>query len=347
MTALSKKQRQILEEAHLAERSKRQADRIKTVLLIDKGYSHKEVAQILLLDDSTTRRYEQEYQEGGLDELLDDKFTGGSGKLTKDQENKLSSHLEYTTYSSAKEISEFIKAKFSVTYTPQGLVPLLHRLGFSYKKTKQVPGKADPEKQKVFLKIYHRLRKKVNNANIFLYFLDGSHPQHNSMPAYGWIKKGQEKELKSNTGRQRVNLNGALNIEDHTVVVRDEDTINANSVIRLFEKLEAKHPEADKIYCIADNARYYRARIVQDYIKHSKIELVFLPPYAPNLNLIERLWKFFHKKVMYNQYHSSYEEFREAISIFFDDTNKGRYAPELATLLAENFQIVGRQVSQS
>lgn len=347
MIPLTTYQRSILEEAHGAERNKRQADRIKTVLLLHKGYTHQEIADILLLDDSTTRRYEQEYQDGGLDELLADHFTGGTSKLTEDQEQHLDAHLSECLYGTAQKICTWIKDECAVEYTPHGLVPLLHRLGFSYKKTKQVPGKADPLRQRAFLALYRRLRKKAKQSSIVLYFLDGSHPQHNSMPAYGWIKKGTEKELKSNTGRKRVNLNGALNIEDHTVVVREEDTINADATIRLLQNLEEKHPEVKKIYAIADNARYYRARAVQEYVAQSKIELVFLPPYAPNLNLIERLWKFFHKKMMYNQYYASYAEFRQATSLFFEKLNAHAYADELQSLLAENFQITGEQISQS
>lgn len=347
MIVLSKPQRRILEEAHLAERNKRHADRIKVILALADSFSHKDIACMLRLDDSTTRRYEREYQEGGVDKLLDDHWSGGISKLTIDEERTLIAHLSETVYGSAKEVCRYIEERFTVSYTPQGAVPLLHRLGFSYKKTKQVPGKADPAQQRAFLKIYRRLRKKANNSNVVLYFLDGSHPQHNSMPAYGWIKKGEEKELKSNTGRRRVNLNGALNIEDHTVVVRDEDTIDAGATIRLLKDIEAKHPKAATVYCIADNARYYRARAVTHYLARSKIELVFLPPYAPNLNLIERLWKFFHKKTMYNQYYASYAQFQHAIRRFFNDVNDRRYADELATLLAENFQIIGTQVSQS
>ena len=347
MSVLSKRQRLILEEAHGAEKNKRQADRIKTILLLSDGYSHGEIERILLLDDSTTRRYEQEYHEGGIDELLSDHFTGGSSKLTDEQEQHLETHLREHLYSTAQEICGYSKEQFEITYTPHGIVPLLHRLGFSYKKTKQVPGKADPVKQKAFLAFYRRIRRKIKQSNAVLYFLDGSHPQHNSMPAYGWIKTGEEKELKSNTGRKRVNVNGALNIEDHTVVVRTEDTINAQATIRLLKDLEAKHTTVETIYCIADNACYYRAKMVQEYVAQSKIKLLFLPPYAPNLNLIERLWKFFHKKVMYNTYYASYAEFEEAIGTFFDNLNAHQYADELRSLLAENFQIIGKQVSQS
>lgn len=347
MKALSKHERSILEEAHGAERNKRHADRIKTILLLHKGYTHQKIADILLLDDSTTRRYEEEYEKGSLDLLLTDRFTGGISKLTKDQEQDLNTHLSEHLYSTAQEICQYIATTFTASYTPHGLVPLLHRLNFAYKKTKQIPGKADPQKQRAFLKFYRKLRKKAKNSKIVLYFLDGSHPQHNSMPAYGWIKKGTEKELRSNTGRKRVNINGALNIENHTVVVRQEDTINADAAIRLLKDIEAKHPDAETIYCIADNAKYYRAKVVRDYEAHSRIKLVFLPPYAPNLNLIERLWKFFHKKVMYNHYHATYADFQQAITTFFENLNAHQYADELRSLLAENFQIIGEHASVS
>lgn len=339
--ALTTAQRKVLEEAHRAERDKRHADRIKTILALDEGFSHQEIAAVLRLDDSTTRAYEEEYLGGGLDEMIADHYEGGSSKLTEKERRALETHLTATVYHSAKEIGAYIRQTFTVAYTPEGLVPLLHRLGFVYKKTKQIPGKANPEKQHSFIKFYHRLKKKVKKSNAVLYFLDGTHPQHNAVAAYGWIKKGVTKELRTNTGRTRVNLNGALNAEDHSVVVREEETINKEATLRLFEDLETKHPDADTIYCIADNARYYRAKDVQRYVAASKIKLIFLPPYAPNLNLIERLWKFFHRQVLYNRYYEKRVDFQAAIHAFFSDVNAGKYGAELRSLLTENFEIIG------
>lgn len=89
---------------------------------------------------------------------------------------------------------------------------------------------------------------------------DATHPQRNSVPSYGWIKKGQKKELKANCGRQRLNINGAINIETLEPTVRFYDTINAQSAMDLFAKIEAKHPMAKVICVIVDNARWYRSR---------------------------------------------------------------------------------------
>jgi len=117
--------------------------------------------------------------------------------------------------------------------------------------------------------------------------MDATHPQHNPVLAGGWIKRGEEQEIPTNTGR-RVNINGAIDLERLEPVVRFDDTINADSTIALFKQLEAIHLTAVCLYVICDNARYYRSKAVQEYLETSRIKLVFLPPYAPNLNLIER-----------------------------------------------------------
>lgn len=344
MILLSNQQRDILEEAHGAERNKRQADRIKTILLLAEGRSYNEIAKILLLDDSTIRRYETEYEEGGLDNLLENNYTGGTSSLSVVQEEELTVHLRDSLYHRAKDIGEYLKQAYGVVYTTQGIVHLLHRLNFSYKKTKQVPGKADPEKQRAFLETYENIKQNMGEKDE-LYFVDGSHPQHNSMPAYAWIPKGEEKEIKTNTGRQRINLNGALNEKDHSTVVQAAETINADAMIDLFKALEEKHPFASVIHVIADNAKYNHAIKVQEYEKTSRVKIHFLPSYAPNLNLIERVWKFFHKKVLYNQYYETYLQFKTASLDFFKNIHQ--YQDELDTLLVENFHIIGERVSQS
>jgi transposase len=96
-----------------------------------------------------------------------------------------------------------------------------------------------------------------------------------------------------------------------------DDTINAQSTIRLFQQTEAQNPQAERIQIICDNARYYHAQCVKDYLTQSKIELVFLPPYASNLNLIERFWKFFKKTVLYGRYYETFGQFKAACDHFF------------------------------
>ena len=97
--------------------------------------------------------------------------------------------------------------------------------------------------------------------------------------------------------------------------------------------------DAQCIPIICNNARYYRSKAVSAYLETSKIELVFLPAYAPNLNLIERFWKFFKKQVLYNRYYGTVDKFKRACTAFFADVRQ--YRAQLSTLLTENFQITG------
>jgi len=117
-----------------------------------------------------------------------------------------------------------------------------------------------------------------------------------------------------------------------------DDAVNADSTIELIKRLESRHPKAETIYIICDNARYYQPRKVKEHIQDSRIELVFLPPYAPNLNLIERYWKFFKKIALYNRYYETFAEFETACEDFF--RNPRRYRKQLRSLLTENFSII-------
>ena len=172
-----------------------------------------------------------------------------------------------------------------------------------------------------------------------VYFADATHLHHNSEPAYGWILKGKNKDLKSNSGRQRSNINGAYCLHNHTVVQRADETINAGSMIALFMQIEEANPGAEKIRVVVDNARYNHARELKEFERCSRIEMVYLPPYSPNLNLIERLWLLLKKNVVYNKFFESFKDFREAIENFFTGLLDRKL--ELRQLMAPNFQVIG------
>ncbi len=339
---LNTDQIQKLKQAHRESKKKKDiknTDKIKAILLLNDGYTFEEIAKILLLDDSSVRRYYEIYAEKNLKGLLETNYLGRSSYLSKKQLRKLKRHLKKYIYPDTKSIIEYIKETFNVTYTPKGIVPLLHRLGFVYKKTKRVPGKADPEEQEKFINETYKEIKEIKGKNDRIYFMDGVHPQHNSIPAYAWIEKGTTKEIKSNTGRSHLNINGAIDIESLDLIHREDERINADSTIALFKQIEEKNQLAEHIFIIADNARYYRSELVAKYLKKSKITVIFLPPYSPNLNLIERLWKFLHKKIQYNKYYETFLEFKNACIDLLN--NLHNYEKELRSLLTENFEIIG------
>jgi transposase len=316
---------------------RKKADKIKSILLLNKGYEYSEIADILILDDSTIRRWYFIFQNDGAEGLLRYNYLGSEGKLTKAAIESLDKHLEETVYLSAKEISHYIEKTYGVRFTIKGVTSLLHRMGFTYRKPKHVPGKANPQAQEKFIEMYNEL-KDDKNPEDRIWFMDAVHTLHNSQPAYGWLKKGYDYTIESNTGRQRVNINGAYSIEDHNVVIDEAKTINAQSTIALLKKLMKEQP-LGILYIILDNARYYRSRNVREFLeKNPRIQLLFLPAYSPNLNIIERLWRFFKKKVVYNSYYEDYEYFRRCCINFFKKIEN--YKPELQSLMTENFQVI-------
>jgi transposase len=323
---------------HRGCRDRRLADRVKAVVLLGTGWTVTDTAEALLLDEDTVRSYRQAYQQGGTDLLLTVRYQGSEPKLNPDQMRELDQHLSTTTYLRVQDIVAYVKKTFGVVYTVAGMTDLLKRLGYVYKKPTLTPGQhPDVEVQQAFLENYEKLKESKRPEDP-IYFMDGVHPRHNPVPAYGWIKRGTEKAIESNTGRSRVNINGAVDITRLKVVVEFSDAVNAQSTIALLRKLEARHPKAQTIYVYCDNARYYRSRLVQAYLLGSKIKLIFLPAYCPNLNLIERLWKYFRKQVLYNRYYEHFAEFQAACQEFFAGIAK--HATALRGLLTENFQVI-------
>lgn len=335
---LSTNQRAAIIAVHRYERNASQADRLKALVLLDDGYTFDQTAKILHLDDQTIRNYLSKYKGGGTEGLLSDKYTGYSGCLTQDEENKLAAHLEEFTYPEVNPINhslcriyiwERIFPKRNARFTAQ--------TSFHIQKTSNVPGKADSDKQKKFIDGFKEFMKN-KSPDIPVLFMDATHPQYNSMPAYGWIKKGERKEIQSNTGRERLNINGVLNAETREAVFVEAGMINTESTILLLKKVEEHYPSAPHIYVFSDNARYYHSEKVKEYLKTSRILLEKIPPYSPNLNPIERLWKFFHKQIHYNKYYETFSEFRLECLMFFERLEE--YAEKLASLITLNSKVL-------
>ena len=184
--------------------------------------------------------------------------------------------------------------------------------GVCLKKTKRRPGKADAQAQRAFVEEYRTFRAKLPSDQA-VGFLDESGFEHNSRPARCLIRKGAEKYLSSNSGYKRLNALGCVILEDLEVdVVYTEGTINAALVKAYLEALEAKL-SCEKLHLFVDNASFHKALEEESF---EKIELHFLPTYAPNLNLCERIWGFSKKELLDNQYYATFPEFHEAFCTF-------------------------------
>lgn len=313
LNKLSLQEKKSLIERHRKERDKRVCDRIKAVLLYDQGYSYDEIARILLLDDSTIRRHIDDYFSS---EKLKPTNGGRESYLTRTEADALIAHLRNVTYLDVKAICDYVKKTFRKEYSISGLTKWLKMNSFRYKKPHGVPSKADKRQQEIFIENYNELKGNLPDDEV-IYFADSSHPQHQTRLAYGWIEKGVRKPEKMTACQKRVNVIGAINLGNHHVEYARVDWVNAESLQKFFTQLIDANPNARKIHLIIDNAGYHKSKALLDFFEKTKITVHYLPPYSPNLNPIERLWKIMHETVTYNRYYPRFIDFTEAILNFF------------------------------
>jgi transposase len=168
-----------------------------------------------------------------------------------------------------------------------------------------------------------------------VYFVDASHFVLASF--LGWVWCFVRLYVRAASGRQRYNVLGALNAVTHELVTEINTTyITATSVCALLRTIASRGARVP-ITLVLDNARYQRCALVTDTARALGIELLFLPSYSPNLNLIERLWKFVKKEVLNSRHHQDFKRFQEAIDGCLADLST-KHREKLGTLLTHNFQ---------
>ena len=316
--------------------------KVTVVLLLDKDRSVPSIADDLGLDETTVYRYARAFTELGLTKYLAHEQPGYWGLLTSAQLAHLCQQVNTQLYTDCKDLQDWLLRTHRVHYSRSGLTDLLHRLGFTYKLTTPVPCLADAQAQADFLDELAVLEAHVERGEAVLYYADAAHPTHNTRCTRAWCQVGQQRPLLTVSGRERVNLNAALNTYEPTQVLLDETScVNAQSTKRLYEQLLAAHPDKDRIYVVCDNARYYKNKDLRQWLADKPICQVFLPPYSPNLNLIERFWKYLRQKIINTTFYRTKGQFRTAVLDFF--TRLPEFGPELASLLTRNFHILDAQ----
>lgn len=314
---------------------------ITILLMLDAGIGFEQVAAAFGIHDSTVRRYLKRFEaDRSIENYLSVLYKGSTRTITEEQCSELVEALKTQTFRTAAEVRSFISRRFGIRYSLRHTRRLLKELGFVRKKTCSLPAEADPEKQREFLsKTLEPLLERTREAGEPLYFCDATHPEYNTRPGYAWIPRGQRRVVKTVAGKRRVNLNGACNAHSPCdIIVIESDRINTESTIELFKRLQKRHPSGT-IHVVCDNASYYHSKRLQEWLSTSRIKVTPLPKCSPNLNLIERLWKFMHEEVLDLHYYDSIDDFRSAIKQFFKYT--GDHAAKLKSLLAPNFHIEG------
>jgi transposase len=200
-----------------------------------------------------------------------------------------------------------------------------------------MPAKADPVVQAEFLATQLRPRlDQAERGKRAVLFVDAAHFVFGPYLGHLWCLVRMY--VKGMSGRQRYNVLGALDAVTHRVItVANDSYINAHSVCELLRRV-ANAGLPGPITLVMDNARYQRCELVQSLARQMRIELLFLPPYSPNLNLIERVWKFVKKEALASKNFDTYEAFGEAIEDCLGKLST-RYKAEMDTLLTLNFQL--------
>jgi transposase len=329
-----------LQTQYKQERDRRIAERIHCIILYAQGKDLKELKRILFVGITTLQQWIKTFMSQGLEGLRQWGYQGQKGHLSDEQWLEVEAELERKPYHYAKEVVAFVKKKFGLVYSERGMQDLLGRKGYRRIKTRLVPGPVDVDKQREqreFIERYFKLKAELDPKDR-IYHLDAVHPTHNVQISYVWTKKGRRRRIRSNSGRKRYNILGAYcPLDQEYLDIRGTGNVNGETLQKLIDQIRARHPEAKRIILILDNARYNHAKIVRAHIDQTNVELIHLPSYSPNLNLIERLWRFFKDKVM-TTYHESFEKFVNEIDKVLD--NLAQYADELASLMTEKFEIL-------
>lgn len=323
---------------HKSLKDKRKADRIKLILLLHKGFTQKEVAEILLLDEDTITKWKH-YFLNRKDNLswYEDNYVPYWGKLSSVQMSHIRQYCANFHVQTKHEIHQYIKTIIRVNYDLSSVQKLVNRIGLSHQKLHRLPGKVDVAKQVIFAEKYEETVSQLTDNQAIL-FIDAVHPQHNTTPSKIWSKVGESRWINSNTGRERLNINGAYNPFSQDVIVRQDKTINGLSTIALLEQITVFYKDKKKeLLIFADNGRANKSELIKDWIsQQSLIKIIYLPPYSPNLNLIERLWKFMRKNVINTRYYPELKDFKKAINDFFDNIDD--YKQDLKTFIGLKFQ---------
>jgi len=327
-----------LKKLHRQIKEKRQADRIKIITMLDKGFSEVQISEILMLDEETVFGWSKKFAESKtIGEFMNFKYVKYAGRLNEIQIMIVKQYIADNIIFDSKQVIGFIKKQFSVSYTLSGIKNFLHNHGYSYKQLIKFNSKTSVSAQEDFVNKFDDMHKTLEKTDSIV-FLDAVHPQHNSRNAKAWIETGKEKYIECNTGRMRLNLNGAYDPLTNKVITEEGEKIDSENTIKLFQKIEKTYSDKKRIFAFADNAKYYKSKIVKEFLENSKIILIHIPPYCPNLNLIERLWKFMRKKVINTNYFQKFADFRNAILDFFDNIDS--LADELKSFIGLNMHIV-------
>jgi transposase len=315
--------------------------RMEVLWLKYHGETHGRIARLAGVSRTTVQRYLTAFLAGGLDEVRRCRWHGQHSTL-EDHRASLDDHFRQHPPRSVRQAQEVIRQRTGIVRGQTQVRRFLHRLGLKPRKVAAVPipPKVTPEDhartQRQFLD--EKLEPVLAEARAGrrdVYFVDASHFVFATF--LGWLWCAARWFVRAASGRKRYNVLGALHAVSHQLLrVTNHSYINAESVCALLRTI-AQAGVGRPITLVLDNARYQKCALVKNLACALGIELLYLPSYSPNLNLIERVWRFVKKECLRAAYHPTYEAFTAAIDKCLSELDT-THKKDMDSFLTHNFQ---------
>ena len=298
-----------------------------TISLHMKGFTNKQIAEMLDLDQHTVGSYVRIYKSQGVDGLIPQKPSGRPKFLTKEQEelvydtisNKTPENVGFDGVKNwtARLACLWVLETFGIQYKVNGMLKLFHRINLSYTRPTYVLAKADPEKQEQFREEFEKVKRALLNGEIdHIVIEDESSIRDYQAIMKSWFPKGQQKLIRTYGKHESVKLIGIINYETGHVYVEESEEFNAQIFLNFLKNILELYPEG-RIVMVLDNSKVHHAKLLNDFLEaNPRLKLMFLPPYSPKMNIIEGLWGWLKDTCINNVFFDKFYKVRLAIRKF-------------------------------
>jgi transposase len=304
----------------------------------------KKIRAKLNVSYNTIQKYSQLIESGNLAELFEDKNYKPKSKMEA-YRDEIMAELDKNPARTLREAANIIEKVTGLKRSLPQVQNFLKKNGYKPLKVGLMPAKADPEVQRTFLEtILKPLISSATKGAIQLFFVDAAHFVQGGFIGQLWSK--ERIFVKSTSGRNRYNVLGALNFSTKKMeTIVNDSYITSSQVLMLIDKLINEYPN-QVIKLVMDNVKYQRCKLVMEYAAVRGVEIIFLPTYSPNLNLIERVWKFVKSEVLNAAYIGTFADFKAIIDGCLADLDK-KHLAKMKTLITGNFQLFDSPQSSS
>jgi transposase len=344
---LTAEQREAIERRRKGTLDRRIYQRLTALLAVAGGRTREEVAELLGVSLTQLSEWLRIFRNEGLEALCALHNKGDPGNLTPSQVDRLKAQVSTGCFRSADQIRLWVESSFHVRYSPTGIKGLLKRVGVTYHKVRGFLWKGNPDEQRAFVRRVARHRREAERPGAprtRRYYVDACHPVWGlELVSSCWLLLGQRLLVGMGSGRKRLNILGGYCPDDHDYVdLRlTRANINGEQFVNFLRLLRSLHPETERFILYVDGARYFGSPVVLGWLRrHPEFHLSHIPAYSPNVNLIERLWRFMRAKALC-RWHKTFEAMQAAVSEVLD--HLWNYRSELQSLMTERFHIIDKE----